>query len=140
MKDPKKQLQTEYFTLLSALDTPVYDFVPEDPDYPYIRLGEYTESDYSDKSSFGEDLTITVQVVDRVGGSGGSRAALFDVVDEVKQKIRSRPVPFTLTDFNVITSTVDNETTFRELSDTHLYFNTNIRFRHLIEQNGDNNE
>ena len=141
MKDPKRQLQTAYFGILSdALDVSVYDFVPSDPSYPYVKIGEYTEVDYSDKTRFGEDLTIIIQVVDRSGASGGSRLALYDIVAKVKSAIRARPVPFDLGDFNVITSTVDNETTFRELTDTHLYYNTNIRFRHLIEQNGDNNE
>lgn len=138
--DPKTKIQTQYFSLLngnvtlSGQSVPVYDFLPASPSFPYIRIGEYTETDDSDKTSFGEDLTVTVQVVDRVGGSGGSRANLFSVIDQVKGIICTRPVAVTVSGFNVLTATLESETTFRNLTDTHLYFYSSLRFRHKIEQ------
>ena len=138
MKDVKRDLQTDYFSLLTGIvidgyNVPVYDDVPEDATYPYIKLGEWTEVDFSDKTSFGGDVTLTVQIVDRFQGTV-SRAKMYDVVNEVKQIIRSRPAPFNLVGWNILTSVVDNETTFRQLTDTFVYVYSNIRFRHLAEQ------
>ncbi len=138
MKDVKRDLQTDYFSLLTGIvidgyTVPVYDDVPQDATYPYIKLGEWTEVDFSDKTSFGGDVTLTVQIVDRFQGTV-SRGKMYDVLDEVKQIIRSRPAPFNLVGWNILTSVVDNETTFRQLTDTFVYVYSNIRFRHLAEQ------
>jgi len=138
MRDIKRKLQTDYFSLLTGIvidgyTVPVYDDVPQDATYPYIKLGEWTEVDFSDKTSFGGDVTLTVQIVDRFQGTV-SRAKMYDVVDEVKKIIRARPVPFNVVGWNILTSVVDNETTFRQLTDTFVYVYSNIRFRHLAEQ------
>lgn len=151
MKDVKAQIQTSYFSLLNTkvilakelwpapirpttdYTVPVYDNVPSTATYPYIKLGEWTEVDDSDKSSFGSELTFTVQVVDRYENSI-TRAPLYEACNQLKQIIRSRPIAVTATGFNVINSIIDNENTFRELTDTHIYLYNNIRFRHIIEQ------
>lgn len=139
-KDPKVELQTQYYSLLNGnVDVdgviPVYDGVPgKDAEYPYIAIGEYTQVDDSDKSSFGEDLTVTLVIADRFINSSVSRRRLFSIVSKVKEIIRARPNPFDLASFNVITSVVDNQNTFKQLTDTYLYVYEQLRFRHLIEQ------
>jgi hypothetical protein len=135
MKDVKRDLQTAYFSLLNGnVGAPVHDFVPASPVYPYVALQQWTEVDDSDKSSFGSDVTFGVQIVDRFSGSGGSRLPMYDIANEIKKIIRARPVPFDIFNWNIINSVVDNETSFKELTDTHLYVYLNIRFRHRVEQ------
>lgn len=136
--DPKAQLQTEYYNLLNGnISAPVYDFVPEDAEYPHVVIGQYTIVDDSDKSSFGQDLTVELQTVDRFPNSGGSRVnGIFPLTEEVKEIIRVMDAnsTFTLADFRVHTAVVDQQNTFEELTETYKYVREVIRFRHLIEQ------
>src|SRR5690554_1108877 len=135
MKDVKHPLQTAYFTLLngnvvipkevwpapirpaSDYTVPVYDNIPANVTYPYIKLGEWTEVDDSDKSSFGSDLTLTTQIVDRYSGAI-TRAPLYSAANGMKKIIRARPSPFDLDAFNVVTTIIDNENSFKDLTDT----------------------
>lgn len=155
VKDVKFQLHSSYFSLLNGNVTvsrelypevvrpasdytvPVYDSVPTDATFPYIKLNEWTETNFSDKDTFASDLTFTVQIVDRYEGTASPRAVLYSVINSVKEIIRARPVPFNLEDFNVYTSVIDSETTLREMDSTFTYIYDNIRFRHFVEQLAD---
>ncbi len=139
-KDPTTQLQTQYYTLLngnvslSGSVIPVYDEVPSNATYPHIQFADTTLVDNSTKSTFMDDATFSLSVVDRFSLDNGTRSRINDVVDQVKQIIRARPVPFTLTDFNVIVSVVDNDLFRKEKTDTYTYFIRKLRFRHIIEE------
>lgn len=127
------ELQTAYFQALQGItfngvSVPVYDFVPADAVYPYIRIGEFTQVDNSDKSDYGSEITVQIQVVDRFGASGGSRVPINEIANQVKQIVR--PNPFSLDNHNVVTCLLDNETSFRELTDTFFYVYLDMRFRH----------
>lgn len=128
MRDIKLELQTAYFQALSAFGVPVYDFVPAQPVYPYIRIGEFTEVDNSDKSDYGSEVTVQIEVVGRFSASGGSRAGMYNVINQIKQIIR--PNPFNLATHNVITCTLDSENTLRQLTDAYFYVYSQLRFRH----------
>lgn len=139
--DIKRALQTAYYTLLDGNVTlngetvPVYDVmsIPGKPNYPYIALGDFTATDWSDKTSFGETLTFTVTVYDR-SDQIASRGKMYDVIDQIKRIIRARPVPFNLTNWNVLTSVLDDENFIPKLLEgTHTYFGTQLRFRHVVE-------
>lgn len=141
MKDPKVELQTAYFDLLDGnVDVggviPVHDGIPpkDEASYPLIAIGNYTQTPDLDKYSFGEELTVTLSVIGRFKNSDISRNRLFNISNEVKQIIAARPVAFTISSFYVHTATLDNQNTFKELTDTHLYVYETIRFRHIIEQ------
>lgn len=139
-KDSTTQLQTQYYTLLnnnvsvSGTTIPVYDDVPANATYPLIHFNDTTLVDNSTKSTFMDDVTFSLSVVDRFSLDNGSRAKINSIVDQVKQIIRARPVPFNLADFNVITSVVDNDTSRKERTDTYTYFIRQLRFRHIIEE------
>lgn len=139
-KDSTTQLQTAYYTLLNNNVTisggaiPIYDDVPSSATYPLIHFNDTTLVDNSTKSTFMDDVTFSLSVVDRFGLDNGSRAKINSIVDQVKQIIRARPVPFSLNDFNVITSVVDNDVSRKQRTDTYTYFIRELRFRHIIEE------
>ena len=139
-KDSTTQLQTAYYTLLntnvtlSGIPVPVYDEVPSNGTYPHIQFADTTLTDNSTKSTFMDNVTFSLSVVDRFSLDNGSRAKLNNVVNQVKEIIRARPVPFNLNDFNVITSVVDNDIFIKEKTDTYTYFIRELRFRHVIEE------
>lgn len=139
-KDSTTELQVAYYTLLntnvtlSGSSIPVYDEVPASATYPHIQFGNTTLSDDSTKSSFQDDATFSLSVVDRFSIDSGTRSRINNIVNQIKQIIRTRPVPFNLTNFNVITSVVDNDVFRKENTSTYTYFIREIRFRHKIEE------
>jgi hypothetical protein len=138
MRSTATPLQQAYFTLLNGNVNvggviPIYDTVPVNPSYPYIQLSDRTANDFVTKSSFGEEVTQLVSIVDRFSGSFGSRIRINDVLDKVQQIVRARPVPISMAGFNTLTSTLDSAVFLRERTETHTYFRYEVRFRHLIE-------
>jgi len=139
-KDSTTQLQIGYYQLLnnnvtlSGTAVPVYDEVPASATYPLIQFNDTTLTDNSTKSTFMDNVTFSLSVVDRVSLDNGSRSSLNNVVNQVKEIIRARPVPFNLTDFNVLISIVDNDVFRKEKTDTFTYFIRELRFRHIIEE------
>lgn len=139
-KDPTTELQVAYYTLLnnnvtlSGTPVSVYDEVPANGTYPHIQFNATTLTDNSTKSTFMDDVTFSLSVVDRFSLDNGTRSKINSIVNQVKQIIRARPVPFNLTNFNVLTSVLDNDVMRKEKSDTYTYFIREIRFRHIIEE------
>lgn len=139
-KDSTTELQVAYYTLLNTNVTlsgnpvAVYDEVPANGTYPHIQFNDTTLSDNSTKTTFMDDVTFSLSVVDRFSLDNGSRANLNSVVNQVKQIIRARPVPFNLTNFNVINSVVETDLSRKEKTSTYTYFIRELRFRHIIEE------
>lgn len=139
-KDLTTQLQTAYYLLLnnnvtlSGTPVPVYDEIPASATYPLIQFADTTLVDNSTKSTFMDNVTFSLSIVDRFSLDNGSRSSLNNVVNQVKEIIRVRPVPFNLTDFNVLISIVDNDVFRKEKTDTFTYFIRELRFRHIIEE------
>lgn len=142
MKDVKADLQEAYYSLLntnvsySGSNVSVYDVmnIPEDPDYPHILITDYTQIDDSDKSSFGEEITVDLEVIDR-SVQRASRAGLFSVINQIKQIIRVRPEAFSVSGWNIFNTILDTEITIpKEFDGTYIYFGTRLTFRHSIEQ------
>ena len=139
-KDSTTQLQTSYYSLLnnnvtlSGTPVPIYDEVPATATYPHIQFNDTTLTDNSTKSTFMDDATFSLSVVDRFSLDNGTRSRINNVVDQVKEIIRARPVPFNLNDFNVILSVVDNDVFRKEKTSSYTYFIREVRFRHVIEE------
>lgn len=139
-KDSTTELQVAYYTLLnnnvtlSGTPVPVYDEVPASATYPHIEFGDTNLTDDSTKSSFQDNVTFSLSVVDRFPSDTGTRTKINNIVNQVKQIIRARPVPFDLTNFNVLTSVVDGDVFRKEGSSTYNYYIREIRFRHKIEE------
>ncbi len=142
MKDPGLLLQTEYFRLLNGQVSyagnivPVYDTVPDNESFPYIQIGDKTDSDFSNKTTQGNELTQGLTIVDRFQASTGGRNSTYSISSNVMEILTARPNPFAVEELNVVTSTLDNSLTRQELSATFHYRIVELRFRHLIEQIG----
>lgn len=142
MKDIKLDLQTAYYNLLNGnlsfatVNVPVFDVmdVPQSPAYPHVILSDWTQVDDGDKSSFGEEVTFGIDIVDKAT-QRGNRAGVYSIINQIKQIIRVRPEPFNVTGWNVLNTRLDNEFTLpKEFDGTHIYFGNRVRFRHTVEQ------
>jgi len=140
MRDPAFEIQSEYYRLLNGQVTyagkvvPVYDVVPKNPSYPYIQIIDKTDTGAPTKSSFGNEITQGISIVSRFDASFGSRVPIYLISDQVQQIILARPVAFNIDEFDVITATLDNSLTRRELTQTFLYLIYELRFRHIVQQ------
>lgn len=142
MKDVKQTLQEAYHSLLdgnitySGTTIPVYDVmrVPQNPDYPHVLITDFTQVDDSDKSSFGEEITVDVEVIDRFT-QYASRAGLFSIINQLKQIIRVRPEAFSDEGWNIFNTILDTEITIpKEFDGAYTYFGSRLTFRHSIEE------
>lgn len=142
MKDVKQSLQSAYYSLLngnvsySGSTVPVYDImgVPQEPDYPHVLITDYTQIDDSDKTSFGEEITVDLEIIDRATQTA-SRAGLFSVINQVKQIIRVRPEAFSVSGWNIFNTILDTEITIpKEFDGTYIYFGSRLTWRHSIEE------
>lgn len=142
MKDAKEVIQTSFYGLLDGNVTIGGDAVPvgdkmNPPDtYPQIVLSDWTEVDDSDKSSFGSELTFTTHYYDQTESQKASRSDLYSMVNQSKQLLRTRPNAVDLSpDFKLIWMIIDDELSLpKELTDTHITFGRQVRYRMSIEE------
>lgn len=142
MKDIKEDLQPEYYSLINGNisyggnNVPLYDEmgVPQDPEYPHMLLTEYTQIDDSDKTSFGEVITVDMEIIDRAT-QVASRAGIFSIESQLKQIIRVRPEPFSVTGWNILNTRLDTGISIpKEFDGTYIYFGSRVTFIHSIEE------
>lgn len=65
MADARWPLQKAIYAALdAALATPIYDHVPPAATLPYITIGDDATTEWSDKSSEGQEITVGIHVWD----------------------------------------------------------------------------
>ena len=75
MSDHSLELQKSIFnaldgdSTLQSLVTDVYDFVPENTDFPYVKIGEETSIDNGTKTLQGNEHTLVIHSFSRYRGS-----------------------------------------------------------------------
>lgn len=138
MKFPLSALQAAYYTALNgnisvnSTNIPVYDHVPEDAEPDFIRIGEMTAIEAPDKSNYGWDVTVLLDVVTDYTG----KKRLQDIINEITKIIRLRSDNLLSlgASWNHYKTMVDNMNTLEELTDTGKLYRGLIRFRHEIEE------
>lgn len=83
-----KELQIAWMALLSGdatfmatITNRLYDDVPENEVYPYVRIGEFTATDFRTLSRPGEEVIGTVHIFSRYSGN----KEVYDIGDEVQR-------------------------------------------------------
>lgn len=134
-KDSTTELQTAYYSLLtSALSCNVYDMPPENATYPHVQFNDTSLRDSGTKSDFIDDATFTLSVVDKFATDTGSRVAINNIVNTIKETLITRTDVFNLTSFDVLYTVLDNDVFRQEFTQTFTYWIREIRFRHKIEE------
>lgn len=144
MKDPRKALRTAYISALSSLtyggsSVPVYDKVPQSATYPYVAIAEQTAVNDSDKTSYGQDVTVLLDIVTGFTPGIGGKAPSDDIANAILQAIyirgsESSTLDLSSDNFNVVTTMLDSDTSLEELDDNYHIYRRLLRFRHHIEQ------
>lgn len=135
----QNELQTAYYELLNGAlyynsrEVPIFDVISSEEDiYPCVGFGMSTGSDLSAKDTFGSESTKTLYIYDRFSTDNGSRRAVQDIAQQIKDIIRVRPVPFDIPGLNILTSYIDSESIATQTTDNWFYYIYELRFRHLI--------
>lgn len=141
MKDPRKALRTAYRTALASLTynsatVPVYDKVPKSATYPYVAIAEQTSVDDSNKTNYGQEVTVLLDIVTGFTPGTGGAAPSDDIADAILQVVHIRGTNLDLSadNFNVITTILDSDTSLRELNENYHIYRRLLRMRHHIEQ------
>lgn len=142
MRDCFDILITKYYTALSgnitysSASVPIYDRVPNNATFPYICFSSYTGVDESNKSNYLQEVTVTIQVVSAFDVDTGGKAQSDNIADQIIDIIRKRPLNLLnlSPNFKLISVSLDDTSTFDDLTATHLIVYRNIRFRHKVEQ------
>lgn len=66
---------------MNQICTGIFDFVPQETEYPYITIGEMRSSDISTKTNTAIDVDVDVNVYSRDKGSKES----LDILEQVYQ-------------------------------------------------------
>jgi hypothetical protein len=141
MKDPRTALQTAFYGLLDNAITynshtvAVSDIMYPPDSFPHVLLGDWTIRDDSDKAYFMQICSFTVRIYDRMSGNMGSRAAMYDIANQVIGIIRSRPDSVIPQGFHLIWLRLDNENLLPKVqTDTFIQFGTLLRFELEVQQ------
>lgn len=73
---------------LAAVITDVYDNVPPNATMPYLLIGDDTSNDDSNKTQYGEELTITIHIWSEYEGTKESK----QLMDLALQSVTSAPL------------------------------------------------
>lgn len=144
MKDPRKALRSGYISALSSLtyngsSVPVYDKVPQNASYPYVHIAEQTSLNDSDKTSYGQDVTVLLDIVSGFSPGIGGKAPSDDIANSILQTIYVRGSEQTVLDlssdnFRVVTTMLESDNSLEELDDNYHIYRRLLRMRHHIEQ------
>jgi hypothetical protein len=97
-------VQKALFTLLSnGLTVPVYDAVPDNSAFPYVVLGEDTESEFGGKNLTGSELTHTLHIWSRYRGFTEAKS----IMDSIVRLVTAIPLDLSAWGFYPVIAQVD---------------------------------
>lgn len=90
----------------------IYDFVPDNTEAPYVRIGESEFRDSSANSVEGFEGTFTIDTWHRPEAQG--RAPVLEIMQQIRSLLHRKPSAFTLTEHRMISVRQDFQTTLVE--------------------------
>lgn len=140
MKFPDLQLRTAYYTLLNGnvtlgADTiPVYDVVPVNASYPFIRLSTQNNSENPVKGFNDFNSTMIVDIATNfAGGFGGKRQSDL-IAEQVYDLIMTARHNLLMTDFHNIDTNLSSSGTFEEEDGKFLILRKILTFTHILSE------
>lgn len=100
-KNSANNFQAGLYTALtgiSGLGAAVYDFVPQNAAYPYVRIGLDTIADDSTKAERGQILTARLHIWDRAAGAKSIKA----IMDKIYETLHMNESALTVSSFELV--------------------------------------
>lgn len=153
MIDTFKPVRTAYYAALNGAVTvdvpgsgstviPVYSHVPDAIDYPYIYIGNQSDTGGADIETrtkgnrYATEHLIELYAVTgfRTADDNATKRVADDIADEILQIVLA-DTPLTFTGVENVTASYEGGTEEVERNDTHLVIVRQIVIRHLLSQN-----
>lgn len=138
MKDAGFEVRAAYFTALNgnltalnSSNVPVYDDVPNNASYPYVKLSEQTQS----QEDLSKDCTSlnTTTLIDIVTGfiQGGGKKESDNLANQILQIVH--PL-ISVSGYQSFATVLEASNTLEEKTDTHKIYRRLLRFRNIIHE------
>lgn len=139
-------------TIISQLDgsvelddsyiVPVYNRVPSNATYPFIRVYSVSTNDVDrNQTSYNNEVITRIEVVTRFESDSGGELQCNEIVDSVtallfsKDDVYFNPLPSPYTDdYKVYTATLEGITYLQDDLSDHTYFRAIIEMSNRIEE------
>ena len=124
--------------LLRGASVPIYNRVPSDASFPYIRIYSVSNDEINqNQTSYITETLTRLEVITRFSGDSGGELDSNLITDEILKIVRTRSAEYIDLEaegFKVYTSTVAGINYLTEDSDDFTYFRTIIELSNRIEQ------
>lgn len=83
----QEALYTKLISITSLMNkvNGIYDFVPQGTEYPYVTIGENTQSDWGSKTFTGFDDTISIHTWSRGAGRKSCAEIMSDIYSAIHE-------------------------------------------------------
>ena len=132
MSNPTYNIQDGIYNKLTAstslndLVTGIYDYIPSQTEYPYIKLGDMTEVPWDTFSKRGETNTTTIHVFSDFRGNKET----LNIMDKVSTLLEA--ADFTVTGYNLVYCRREFKTVYEEEQGTVRH--GVLRFRVMVRE------
>lgn len=117
---------------ISGLGASVYDFVPQNASYPYIRIGLDSAIEYDTKPTTGNEVDATIHVWARAAGA----KSIKTIMDKIYQRLHRLEANLTATGFTVVQCLCVFQTVMLESNHDggDKYYHGVMRFQILVQE------
>lgn len=138
MKDSGFEVRAAYFTALNgnltalnSSNVPVYDDVPNNAPYPYVKLSDQTQT----QEEMARDCTSldTTILIDIVTGfiQGGGKKESDNLANQILQIVHPS---ISVSGFQSFDTVLEASNTLEEKTDSHKIYRRLLRFRNVIHE------
>jgi hypothetical protein len=144
MKDATKYIRAKIIAALSGnvsfggSNVPIYNRVPSDATFPYIRAYSVSTSQIDDNTSkYNADIITRIEVITRFVADSGGDLQMNDIMNDILELLVSKTSSaFDLSsdNFNVYSTTNQGVSYLQEDTVDHTYFRAILELSNKIEQ------
>lgn len=144
MKDATKFIRAKIITALngnvsySGSNVPVYNRVPSDATFPYIRVYSVSTSQINDNiTAYNTEVITRLEVITRFPGDSGGDLQMNDIMNDIMELLISKTSSaFDLSsdNFKVYSTTNEGVSYVQEDTVDHTYFRAILELGNKIEQ------
>ena len=144
MKDATKFIRAKIITALDGnvsyggSNVPVYNRVPSDATFPYIRVYSVSTSQINDNiTAYNTEVITRLEVITRFPGDSGGDLQMNDIMNDIMELLISKTSSaFDLSsdNFKVYSTTNEGVSSVQEDTVDHTYFRAILELGNKIEQ------
>ena len=116
----------------SQLPHPIYSYVPQDSEYPYVRLGDITVETYDTVGEQKQRYDVDIHAFDR---SAASTEVIEGIVTDIQAALHRQESNIAVTGYNMVLARHSNTQVFQQGEPNDRYWHAVSRYEFIIETN-----